>query len=148
MATFASTGFAAAPLRGGYRRADVELHRVDLAVPSYEGRVFLNRPDADRDTPLDTGHGYLGSFFVFGKGECWGDDEDHCAEPTARPFDHRRPPNRYAKIRVRIRDGVLQQLAAGADGDLTLHVVPVVAGDETPPGDVLRFDRLSIVTYD
>jgi hypothetical protein len=147
MAAFASSGFAAAALRGGYRRADVELHRVDLAVPSYEGRVFLDRPDADRDTPLDAEHGYLGSFFVFGKEECWGEDDEHCAEPTGRPFDHRRPSNRYAKIRVRIRDGVLQQLTARADGDVTLQVVAVVAGGETPQRDVLRFDRLSIVTY-
>jgi hypothetical protein len=147
MAAFASSGFAAAPLRGGYRRADVELHRVDLAVPSYEGRVFLSRPDADRDTPLDAEHGYLGSFFVFGKVECWGEDEEHCAEPTTRPFDHRRPPNRYAKIRVRIPDGVLERLATRADGELTLHVVAVVTGGETPAGDILRFDRLSIVTY-
>jgi hypothetical protein len=147
MASFHSSEFAAAPLQRGYRRADVELHRVDLAVPSYEGRVFMNRPDADRDTPLDSGHGYLGSFFVFGKVECWGEDEEHCGEPTARPFDRRRPSNRYAKIRVRIPDGVLQQLAARADGDLTVHVVAVVAGGEAPAGDILRFDRLSIVTY-
>lgn len=147
MAAFASSGFAAAALRGGYRRADVELHRVDLAVPSYEGRIFVDRPEADRETPLDTEHGYLGSFFVFGKRDCWGEDEEHCAEPTTRPFDHRRPPNRYAKIRVRIRDGALQELATRADGELTLHVVAAVTGDETPAGDILRFDRLSIVTY-
>jgi hypothetical protein len=147
MTAFASSTFPAARLRGGYRRADVELHRVDLAVPSYEGRVFLNRADADRDTPLDPEHGYLGSFFVFGKVECWGEDEEHCADPSARPFDRRRPPNRYAKIRVRIPDGVLERLVTRAEGDLSLHVVAVVAGGEEPEVDVLRFDRLAIVTY-
>jgi len=48
---------------------------------------------------------------------------------------------------VRIPDGVLERLATRADGELTLHVVAVVTGDETPAGDILRFDRLSIVTY-
>jgi hypothetical protein len=146
MATFDSPAFPAAPLRVRYRRADVELHRVDRAVPSYEGRVFLNRPDADRDTPRDPEHGYLGSFYVFGKVECWGEDEGHCAEPTTRPFDRRRPSLRYGKVRVRIPDGVLAGLVERAGDELTLHIVAVVAGREEA-GDVLRFDRAAIVTY-
>jgi hypothetical protein len=151
MATFDSAAFARATLLESYTRADVELHRVDLAVPSYEGRVFLNRPDADRDTPLDPGTGYLGSFSVFGKVECWGDSDDHCAQPDGGRFDRRRSPTRYAKIRVRTPDGLMRRLAGEADGELTLNVVAVLPAREDykayDPADVLRFERLAIVTY-
>lgn len=151
MASFDSDSFAADRLRGGYKRADVELHGVDQVVPSYEGRIFVNRPDADRETPTDTANGYLGSFFVFGKGECWGDDEDHCAPPAGRKFDRRRSPTRYAKVRVRTPEGLLAELASRAEGDLTLNLVAVMPeGEGEPehsPDEALRFDRLAIVTY-
>jgi hypothetical protein len=151
MATFDSKSFSADRLRDGYVRADVELHGVDQAVPSYEGRLFLNRPEADRDTPLDPDGGYLGSFFVFGKVECWGDEEDHCAQPPGRRFDRRRSPTRHAKVRVRTPDGLLARLAARAEGELTLNVVAVIPEREDyqryAPEDVLRFSRLAIVTY-
>jgi hypothetical protein len=146
MATFDSDSFPAGPLITAYRRADVELHGVDQAVPSYEGRMFLNRPDADRTTPLSEDEGYIGSFFVFGKVECWGDDEEHCAPATGRKFDARRPPPRYAKVRVRTPEGVVRRLAERAAGDLSLHIVAVAPEAEERP-DMLRFDRLSIVTY-
>lgn len=151
MATFDSESFPAERLRIGYTRADVELHGVDQAVPSYEGRVFLNRPDADRETPRDPDAGYLGSFYVFGKVECWGEDEDHCAQPQGRSFDRRRSPTRHAKIRVRTPEGLLARLAAEAEGELTLNVVAVMPDREEyrryAPEDVLSFRRLSIVTY-
>lgn len=151
MATYDSDSFPAERLRGGYGRADVELHGVDQVVPSYEGRIFVNRPDADRETPLDTANGYLGSFFVFGKGECWGDDEEHCAQPDGRKFDRRRSPTRYAKVRVRTPDGLLAELAGRSEGDLTLNLVAVLPEEEgeseQSPADALRFERLAIVTY-
>jgi hypothetical protein len=152
MATFDSAAFSPEPLLAGYRRADVELHGVDQAVPSYEGRIFLNRPEADRETPLDHDAGYLGSFFVFGKVTCWGEDDDHCAvDPSTRKFDRRRNPTRYAKVRVRTPDGLVRRLAEQAGSDLRLNVVAVIPEREDytqyRPEDVLRFDRLSIVTY-
>jgi hypothetical protein len=151
MATFDSGRFSAELLRSAHRRADVELHRVDQAVPSYEGRVFLNRPDATRETRLDPAEGFVGSFFVFGKGECWGDDDAHCAEPSDRKFDRRRAPTRYAKVRVRTPEGLIRRLAGEAEGELTLNIVAVVPryqeGERHPAEDVLRFERVSIVTY-
>jgi len=151
MATFDSPGFARDTLLEGYGRADVELHRVDLAVPSYEGRVFLNRPDADRDTPLDHDKGYLGSFSVFGKVDCWGETDEHCEQPDGGRFDRRRSPTRYGKIRIRTPEGLLRRLAGEADGEMTLNVVAVLPAREDykdyDPADVLRFDRVSIVTY-
>lgn len=134
----------------GYGRADVELHRVDQVTPSFEGRIFVGNPDAGPETPLDDGEGYLGSFHVFGKVDCWGDEETHCHEPEPRKFDHRRPPNRYAKIRVRTRDGALRDAAAKAGSDaLTLRILTILpGGSDAKADDVLRFDRVSIVAYD
>jgi hypothetical protein len=151
MATFDSKPFASAPLRTPYKRADIELHRVDQAVPSYEGRVFLNAPDADAETALDPRSGYLGSFFIFGKVECWGEDEEHCAEPARRRFDRRRSPTRWAKVRVRTPEGALSRLVKDAGDELTLHIVAVMPEladySNYQPADVLRFERLSIITY-
>jgi tyrosinase len=142
-----SEPFAAGPLADGFTRADVELHRVDQVTPSFEGRIFVNSPDAGGETPLDDDHGYLGSFYVFGKVECWGDEETHCDEPTPRKFDRRRPPNRYAKIRVRTRGEALQRAAADG-GELTLRIVTVLPGDsDKKPEDALRFERMSVITY-
>jgi tyrosinase len=74
-------------------RADLVLFGVDHSGDSYEGRVFLNNPDADVDTPRDPAHGYAGSFTVFGHGGCYG-EEGHCdpGQRTTDAFD-RRPPH-------------------------------------------------------
>jgi hypothetical protein len=150
VATFDSKPFSGQALRTPYRRADIELHGVDQVVPSYEGRVFLNNPEADPETPLDATNGYLGSFFIFGKVDCWG-KEGHCDEPADRKFDRRRVPTRHAKIRVRTPDGALAQLMDGADDEVTLNLVAVLPDTEEykrfKPEDALRFERLSIVTY-
>jgi hypothetical protein len=83
---------------------------------------------------------------------CWGEDDDHCAaDPSTRKFDRRRNPTRYAKVRVRTPDGLVRRLAEQAGSDLRLNVVAVIPEREDytqyRPEDVLRFDRLSIVTY-
>src|SRR3954465_12223931 len=75
----------------GIYRADLVLYDVDPLGASYEGRVYLDRPDADHRTPREAESGFAGSFTVFGHGGCFGDDERHCAElRPADPFDRRR----------------------------------------------------------
>ena len=150
MATFDSDPIKTAVLRTGYRRADVELHGIDQAVPSYEGRIFLGNAGADENTPRDEDSGFLGSFFVFGKLECWG-EEGHCEPPERVAFDRRRDPTRWAKARVRVPEGRLARVLEGAGDEPKLSIVAVVPRrpdyDGFKPEDVLRFDRLSIVTY-
>lgn len=51
------------------RRAELVFGGVEQAGPSYEGRVFLNRVDADESTPRRPDLGYAGSFHVYGYGE-------------------------------------------------------------------------------
>ena len=63
-----------------YYRADLEFHGVDHSKASFEGRLFINNPDAGPDTPTDDDE-LRGSFWIFGHGGCAG-DEGHC-EPVA-----------------------------------------------------------------
>jgi hypothetical protein len=148
VADFVSQPFPTAALRAQPRRVDVELHRVDQAVPSYEGRIFLQNRDADRDTPRTEEAGYLGAFFVFGKVDCWGEDEGHCHPASGRKYDRRRPPGRHAKIRVTAPTDRLERLLLKHPGDVTLSIVAVASADrQADAGGALRFGRLSLVTY-
>jgi hypothetical protein len=144
MPAYVSDPFPAQSLRHAWTRADVELHGVDLTVSSYEGRLFVNNPSADASTERRDGNGYIGSFHVFGKEGCWG-EKGHC-DPVdeRRAFDRRRDPVVRAKIRVRTDADVLRR-CLDQDEQLTLTVVPALPGGEDD--DVLRFERLSIVTY-
>lgn len=151
MADFVSEPFAVRVLAGSHRRVDIELGGVDQAVASYEGRLFLNNPEATRDTSRDEEHGYLGSFFVFGKVECWGEDEGHCQPASERRFDRRRPPGRHGKIRVTLADGRFERLVARAGDQATISVVAVRPQDlgaaSASAGAPLRFGRLSVIAY-
>jgi hypothetical protein len=150
MANFVSDPFPTEGLTGLFRRADVELHGVDQAVPSYEGRIFFNNPEANARTALDDSQGYLGSFFVFGKVECWG-EEGHCDDVGDRKFDHRRNPTRYAKTRVTVPRDRLARLVQDADGEATLSIVvvmpPLQRYESFDRAEILSFRRLSLVTY-
>jgi hypothetical protein len=64
-----------------FKRADIEISGLDQSGPSFEGRVFLNNPGADVETPLEPENGYAGSFHVFGYG-IWPED---VPEPAPRP---------------------------------------------------------------
>src|SRR5215469_10451598 len=71
-----------------YYRADIEFHGVDHSGPSYEGRVFLNKPGANEKTPRDEKNNYAGAYHIFGHGGCLG-DVGHCDIKTRRPYDSR-----------------------------------------------------------
>ena len=62
---------------------------IDPGRGSYEGRVFIGKkPPAGAGYDHDS---YAGSFYVFGHGDCWG-EEGHCdVPPTRDPFDLRLP---------------------------------------------------------
>src|SRR5690348_16357380 len=59
--------------RKDFNRADLIFEGVDHSGPSFEGRVFLNNPNATADTPATAENGYAGSFHIFGHGICLGD---------------------------------------------------------------------------
>jgi tyrosinase len=105
-------------------RADIEFHNVDHAGASYEGRVYLNTPDADADTPTTPDAGYAGSYHVFGHGGCLG-DPGHCEVKDRRQYDPRPAhPLTKAKKVVIATDAVERAIKGG--GDATVTVVPIV----------------------
>jgi hypothetical protein len=67
MATYTAPSIPLTSSRGA-RRAELVFAGVDQAGPSFEGRVFLNNPDADATTARTPDTGYAGAFHVYGYG--------------------------------------------------------------------------------
>jgi len=131
-----------------FRRADIEFHGVDHAEASYEARVFLNNPTADDQTERTADQGYAGSFHIFGHGGCFG-DEGHCEINGPRRRYDPRPehPLTPATKRV-IATGAVRRAVAQGD-QVVVTIVPIVtsATDRCDMTNVLKFQRLKIVTY-
>jgi hypothetical protein len=139
-----SPGVQAGEFSGG----QLIFYDVDHSGDSYEGRVFVNAPDATLDTPREPEHGYAGSFVIFGHGGCAG-DEGHCdvpAEPKdlfdSRPLHPLTPQTKTVDVSDALR-------RVHGDGDsILVTVLPVVAGPEsTELQDVLEFSAMRLVTY-
>jgi hypothetical protein len=133
-------------------RVDIEFEQVDHSGASFEGRVFLNNPQADENTEPSPENGYAGSFFIFGHGGCFG-DEGHCEVDTepepVDPYDPRRShPLRPVEMSVEATEAVLRTASEG--GEITVSVVPVITGltEQTDLENVFKFDgHPRIVTY-
>lgn len=132
----------------GFQRADLHFHGLGHRGDSYEGRVFLNSPEASASTPRELDSGYAGSFYVFGHGPCYG-DEGHCEVPQGpiHPFDYRRPHPLNPRLAVVTITDALRRIIEGGGKAAEVTVVPSNVHDEDV-GDVLHFDRLSLITYD
>lgn len=133
-----------------FARADLEVTGVRHAGDSFQSHVFLDNPDADERTPLDPEHGYAGTFTVFAHGDCFG-DVGHCDIPHGPrdPFDRRLPhPLTPANKTVTVTERLRALAAAGArEVEVTIVTRRAVAGEDGDD-DPLRFDRISLVTYD
>jgi hypothetical protein len=134
-----------------YRRADVELHGVDHSKASYEGRLFINNPGADPETPT-THDSYIGSFWIFGHGGCAG-EEGHCEPPLERRANDFRPEHQLTPMskRVIVTDKLKTLVPAGQE--FLLRIVPIVRpehAEELPSNlvsDLLQFDRVDLLAY-
>jgi hypothetical protein len=150
-ARFVSAPIPLAAVDGAFHRADLVFRGLDHSGPSYEVRIYFNRPDATVDTPRTAPEGYVRSFYLFGHGGCAG-QPGHCDVPESRrPFDLRpqhqlTPATRWVTVTAATR----QALAAGRE--LTVTLVPVVtsASGVKPDEDVdlMGLERVSLVTYD
>jgi hypothetical protein len=135
-----------------FRRADLVLYGVDHSRESYEGRVFFNNPDADRDTETTAEHGYAGSFYVFGHERCVG-DAGHCNPDWGAAedaLDYRRPHHMEAHDKVIKVTEALERLAAEAATGVQLTVVAIPAdvyGEDREPRPLLRFESVRLLTY-
>jgi tyrosinase len=142
-----SAQILAESLGSSFSRADIEFHGVDHAGASYEGRVFLNLPDADEQTPRTVPQ-YAGAFHIFGHGGCLG-DAGHCDVATRRVFDPRPAHPLTRALKVVIATEALRRAVATAE-PISVTVVPVISST-TPhvgrPDDLVKYEAVRIVTY-
>lgn len=132
-----------------FYRADLEFQGIDHSGPSYEGRVFINNPNANRDTEKTLAYGYVGAFYIFGHGRCYG-DEGHCEViKERRPFDLR-PGHPLTPLdkRITITDQ-LKEIAKNTD-EFSITIVPILVGEgkmEDTRQDLVQLEKISIITY-
>ncbi len=139
-------------LETDFYRADVVIEGLDHAVPSYEGKIFINNTKANHNTPTDLDHGYVGSYFVFGHGSCLG-DAGHCDVHAGRQkYDVIPNPLGPYDQSVIITDK-LKELGRDTD-EYVVTIVPQVAEpprvskEEVDLENIVKVDKVSIVTYD
>jgi hypothetical protein len=136
-------------LDAGASRCDIEFHNVDHAGASYEGRVYLDNPEADENTGYDD-PSYAGSYHVFGHGGCLL-EEGHCDVKPRRRYDPRPAhPLTKAKKVVIATDAVKRAIAD--DRTVSVTVVPIIAPlpydvDPKYTEDPLDIGYVRIISY-
>jgi tyrosinase len=131
-----------------FYRADIEVHGIDHAGVSYEGRIYFNNPDADRTTSRDPESGYAGCFHIFGHGGCLG-DPGHCDVAPRRLHDPRPGHPLTPGRKTVIATDAVRRAIEGAK-QITVTVVPVILSSTHhvgQPDDVVKFDSIRLVTY-
>ena len=137
------TAYTAAPIPvtafRGAPRAELVFGGVEQAGPSFEGRVFLNNPDADESTAQTPETGYAGSFHVYGYGE---PAPPAIAEAKARQTRGEGPVAPIEK-RLHADEAAVRAALEGSD-ELTVTVVPVRV---SPGGAAAQrpFEHLDVV---
>jgi hypothetical protein len=128
-----------------FSRADLTFYEVDHSGSSYEARVFLDNPDANRETSRED-PSYAGAFHVFGHGGCFG-EPGHCDVPAAPPdpFDRRPPHQLTPHTKVVVVTDALKRVLEGGQDQMTVTVVAETPGERAD--DVLAFARLRLLTY-
>ena len=124
-------------------RIDLVVYDIDHSGESYEGRVFIGKKPPAK-AAVDHAS-YAGSFYVFGHGQCSG-EEGHCEVPTSRDaFDRRLPHHLEPHLAiVTVTDHIRGLIEGGA----TKAPVTVAAhaADGTPL-KALAFSKLRLLTY-
>lgn len=131
-----------------FYRADLEFWGIDHSGPSYEGRIFINNKKANSRTKMTLQNGYVGSYFIFGHGKCFG-DIGHCEIRKERdPYDLKPShPLSPAYTYITITD---QLMTIGKNTtEFVITIVPVLAsntigGDDE---DVIKLEKIQIITY-
>jgi hypothetical protein len=144
-----TTAISTECLAAGFVRADLVFDGLDHSGASFEARIFINNPDADATTEMTAQNRYAGRFHIFGHGGCFG-DTGHCeVRGVPRPYDPR-PAHPLTPMRkVVIATEALRREIRRSGKGLTLTIVPIVhSGTERCDYEnVLKFDRVSVVTY-
>ena len=148
--TYTSETLTVGALDPNASRADIEFHDVDHAGASYEGRVYLNNPDADESTGYDD-PSYAGSFHIFGHGGCLG-DPGHCEVTPRRKYDPRAAHQLTPAKKVVIATEAIKR-AIEEGNEVTVTVVPIIEPlpyenvDSRHTEDPLEIGYVRIITY-
>jgi tyrosinase len=127
--------------KDGFLRADIEVYGMDQSGASFEGRVFLNNPDANLSTPLSPEHGYAGSFHVYGYGIWPVDVTENPAKPAASQAI--RAPITKTVIAT---EAVRRAAAKGKEARVT--VVPVFPGNPLRDArDAFKLEGVRIIVH-
>jgi hypothetical protein len=133
-----------------FRRVDIEFFAVDHSQSSFEARIFFNNQKATSATALTLKNGYVGSFYIFGHGGCFG-DVGHC-EINAEPRDtDPRPshPLQPIKKSVILPQEAWSKYLIGKE-TVTITVVPLLMGTTEQCNDSanpLHFKSLKLTSY-
>jgi hypothetical protein len=139
-------------LENEFSRADIEIHNVDHSGSSYEGRIFLNNRNASQETELKLEKGYVGSYHIFGHGGCFG-GMGHCDIPAdkRRTYDYRPDHHLRAQYKRIIITDALKILGKNTN-KFRITVVPCEYNasprKDSITKEVIKFDKIGIVTYD
>lgn len=141
---FTSDPIELPPQEHDFQRADLIFYGIDHSGPSFQARVFLDPRGVGRGA--DESHrAYVGSFFIFGHGGCFG-DIGHCEIPTERdPFDLRPPHQLEPALRILTVSDAVRDLLQREAGTAKVTVVAQTA--KRRPADVLAFETVRLVTY-
>lgn len=146
---FVSKPIDLAGLPGHFQRADIQFHGVEHAGASFEARVFIDNPNADGATAPTSASGFVGVFHIFGHGGCFG-DVGHCdVRGAPRTYDPR-PAHPLTPVQKNvIATGAIKTLIGAGKKTAQITVVPIVTSltEKCSADDVLKFDRISVVTY-
>ena len=144
---FTPSALDTATLDTNFTRADIEFLGVDHSGSSYEGRIYLNNPEADNTTEQSAEAGYVGSYHIFGHGGCLG-DPGHCDVNPRDAYDPR-PGHPLTRARkVVIASDALRKALAGDQVSIT--IVPIILSVGPMSGredDIVKLDAVRIVTY-
>jgi hypothetical protein len=137
------------PVAAAAATGQIIFYGVDRSGPSFEGRVFVNAPDANLETPRTDLEGFAGVFTVFGHGGCVG-GPGHC-DPDITPdpdFELRQPQGLPPVIKtVNLPKSIIDRLRTV--DSTTVTVVPVEPSDDGPAvSHALDFDSWRLTIYE
>jgi tyrosinase len=141
---FTSKPIELPPAKRPFARADLIFHGLDHSGASFEAQVFLDPRGVGRDAGVEH-RAYVGSFFIFGHGGCFG-DIGHCDIPRERdPFDLRPPHQLEPATRIlTVTEAVEGLLERDAE---TAKVTVIARTAARLPADVLAFDKVRLAAY-
>lgn len=141
---FTSEPIELPPASRPFARADLVFYGLDHSGASFEGRVFLDQRGVGRSAGAEH-RAYVGSFFVFGHGGCFG-DRGHCDVPRERdPFDLRPPHQLEPAGRILTVTEPVQRLLERGTETAKVTVIARTAGRKA--ADVLAFETVRLLTY-